>query len=109
MKNSTRNIAVLCILINAFIAILVFILKKDLPPIVPLFYGLPVSDNQLVQSSHLIIPPIAASILALLNFELANLTKDLFLGKILNALTLAVTLLSAISIIEIILLVGVFA
>ncbi len=108
MKNLTKQVLVACIITNAAITILVLILKRNLPPIVPLFYGLPVSESQLVQSTYLIIPPITASVIALANFGLSKLTKDSFLEKIFNALTISTTLLSAISIIEIVLLVGVF-
>lgn len=84
------------------------ILTGKLPPVVPLFYGRPVGEGQLVPTLSLLLAPGAAIILTIINTFLAILSKDDFLKKILVLTSFLVSLLLCITVAKIILLVGFF-
>lgn len=96
------------ILINIGIIILIVILRNMLPPQVPLFYGLAEGEAQLTPTLGLAIPSVTSICIVLINSLLMALVKDEFLKRILVYSSLAVTILSAITTIRIILLVGSF-
>lgn len=100
--------AVLCLSVNILVAIGVLLLSSKLPPVVPLFYGKPFGEEQLVSRSFIILPPLIASIFILINMSLGKIVKDKFLQNILLALILGCTLLSTITVIKVILLIGNF-
>ncbi len=87
---------------------LVIALQKYLPPQVPLFYGAAEGEEQLTSSLGLIIPASLSIILILLNSLLSLFLESNFLQKILSIVSFTVTLLSAITVIKIILLIGSF-
>lgn len=79
---------------------------SNLPPVIPLFFGRPAGAGQLVPTFGLFIAPGAALIITLLNTILAIYLTDNFLKKILAVSSFFISLLSVITIIKIILLVG---
>jgi len=93
---------------NILIVTLIIAIKSFLPPVVPLFYGLPVGSDQLIPSIGLTIAPIAGLTIALINIFLSNLTRDTFLKKTLIVSSAFISLLVAIAVIKIILLVWFF-
>jgi hypothetical protein len=107
-KNFFEKIVIICLLINIFTIISIIIVRKNLPPIIPLFYGLPVSEEELSISLGLAIPPAISIALILVNLGIAKLTKDAFLKKIFIGLIISLTALSLIAVIKTILLVGSF-
>jgi len=91
---------------NLVIISLVIILNNCLPPEVPLFYGLPIGEEQLTKSMFLILPPVVAIIFTIINSVAVNVIKDDFVQKTLLAITLFVSLLTSITVIKIILLIN---
>lgn len=95
-------------LINVVNISLVFALQKNLPPEVPLFFGLAKGEEQLTTKIGLIIPGVASLFTTLLNLFLSFLTDKDFLQKMLIFTALATSIISFITVIKIILLVGSF-
>jgi len=95
-------------LTNLFVILMVILLQGHFPPVVPLFYGKPQGEEQLVQSILLILPPLISILIITLNTILLSFLKNKFLQKILFGLIITITVLSTITVIEIILLVGSF-
>ena len=103
-----KKISLLCLIVNLIAIAAVVIMKKNLPLQIPLFYGLPVSSDQLAGNLELIIPSIIAIFLIIINYELNTILKDKFLEKIFLGLIITLTALSTITVIEIFSLVGAF-
>lgn len=102
-----ENIVFACIGVNILLIILIFLLKKNiLPPVVPLLYGLPEGENQLVESTYLVIPPAASLLFILFNSTFAYFLKDDFIKKTLVLAVLVATFFSSLTVIKITLLVG---
>jgi hypothetical protein len=104
-----KKTVIVCLIINLLAIITVVILRKNLPPIIPLFYGLPVSEEQLTSSLGLIIPGIVSLVLIAINYFLAQSTKDEFIEKILTGLIISTTALALITVIKTIILIGSFS
>lgn len=104
-KNFTR-ISVICIGINILTILLVLILQKHLPPLVPLYYGLPVSKSQLTPPLGLTIPALTSTAIIIINWALLKIAKDQFIEKILSGICIATTILSLITTINIFATVG---
>ncbi len=94
--------------LTTIIIIMVTIWIKILPPVVPLFYGLPTGANQIVKNWELLIAPLSALIITFINFFLTYITRDLYLKKTLIVSATFISALSIITIIKIVLLVGFF-
>lgn len=80
--------------------------NPNLPPVVPLYYGLPVGNSQLVSSWGLVIAPLSAMLITTINTSLALYLKGVFLKKILAVGSFFISILSIVTIIKVILLVG---
>lgn len=96
------------VILNLVSIVLIFILKEFLPPVVPLFYGLPAGAEQLTPSLGLILAPISGFIIMAINIFISNLTHDAFLKKTLIISSAFISLLLAIAVTKIVLLVGFF-
>ena len=83
-------------------------IKPWLPPIVPLFYGLPYGENQLVPVYGLLYVPGILLLITLINSAMAIYIKDQFFKKSLILTGAFVSVLGAVTIIKIIFLVGFF-
>ncbi len=95
------------ILVNALAILVVYIMSHlILPPSVPLFYGKPYGAEQLASALHLVIPPLAAIVLSAVNVVVSRVAKDEFINNVLFGAIAVVTLLSLITIVKIIFLVG---
>lgn len=92
--------------INLIVIILILVLRNNIPPEVPLFYGKPQGVEQLASQNILIIPALFAIIITILNSLISNFIKDNFLQKVLAGIMVTVTMLSTITIFRIIFLVG---
>src|SRR5579859_4073122 len=103
---SFQKIAVICIIVNTLTILAILLLKNSLPPVVPLFYGLPVSLDELTTNIGLAIPPLISICLIIINTIIARSTNDAFLEKIFMGLIVAISALSLITIVKIITLVG---
>lgn len=96
------------IVINVLIITAVLILKPNLPPKVPLYYGLPEGGNQIGTSDELIIPSMMSLLVIMINISIASIIKNEFLKRTLIIVSLVITLLSVITTLEIAFLVGSF-
>ena len=83
-------------------------LQNNLPPEVPLFYGLAEGEGQLSTSLGLITPSAASLIIILANTTLAVFIGNKFLQQTLIATGLVAAIFSTITTVKIILLVGSF-
>ena len=101
-----RNYFLAAIIINIVVALSLVLLKSVLPPLAPLFYGRPVGEAQLTKTLGLFIAPGASLLITILNLCLSLLVKDDFLKKLLAISAIVTSVLTAITIIKIILLVG---
>jgi hypothetical protein len=102
------NLIYLSILINVGVIIAVLFLGNFIPPKVPLFYGLPEGENQLGTGYQLIIPSMVSLLVILINISLASLLANDFLKRSLIIVSLIISLLSLITTLEIVFLVGNF-
>lgn len=93
---------------NLLVIGFVFLVMDRLPPEVPLFYGKPRGEEQLVGRVMLVLPPAVSMLIALSNAIIIRLTKDVFLKNVLLGLAVTATLLSTITVFKIINLVGSF-
>lgn len=103
-----KNLFLASVVIDVVTSLAIVILKNFLPPVLPLFFGLPTGETQLVGHLGLLIAPAAAFLLTILNLNVSLLIKDQFLKKILAVSALVVSVLIVITIVKIILLVGFF-
>lgn len=103
-----KNYIYFSVALNVLTALTVLIFKSVIPPIVPLFYGRAIGESQLVGFFGLLIAPGASLFITLLNLILSSITDDLFLKKVYVATAFIVSLLTTITVIKIIFLVGFF-
>ncbi len=96
------------LILNFVVVLAVVFLKDFLPPIVPLLYGQPVGAGQLVNRLELLIAPGISTIIIGVNVLLSLTTKDSFSKKVLAISSLAICILTTITVIKIFFLVGFF-
>lgn len=96
------------LVLNLLTVLCVIAVRNFLPPISPLLYGRPEGASQLVPTLWLILTPAVALALTVLNLFLTRIVKDLFMQQILITSAFLVSLLSTITILKIIFLVGFF-
>jgi hypothetical protein len=87
---------------------LVLLLQRSLPPEVPLFYGLPKTEEQLASSLNLIIPSLAALTIIIINLLISQFIKDTYLKSVLVLVGVAGVFFATITTLKIIFLVGSF-
>lgn len=100
------------LLVSLFICIvtisLVLLSEDRIPPQVPLFYGLPEGEEQIVPRLALTIPSFMALIIIVINTVLATIFENNFVRNALVLTSFAVTLFATITVVKIVLLVGNF-
>ncbi|MDP3994591.1 MAG: hypothetical protein Q8P91_02075 [bacterium] len=84
------------------------IAQSFLPPQVPLYYGLPVGEEQLSSSLNLIVPGIVSLLILAVNFTLVKIAKEDFIKKVLAVVALIASFFAIITTFKIIFLVGSF-
>jgi len=102
----TKTLLSLLFINGAIIVFQLTFLKNRLPPVVPLLFGKPQGEEQLVPKLYLTAPPLTSSIIALINTALIKSITNHFLKYVLLGLMLTATVLSTITVIKIVLLVG---
>ena len=105
-KIKLPKVILFSILLNILVVMLIFILKNKIPPEVPLFYGRPQTEKQLASSLMLSFPPLLSLAFCIINLLISKLIKDEFPQKVLMGISILVTVLSTITVIKIITLVG---
>lgn len=104
-----RNQTIFLIILNLAIMAGIIVGRSILPPTVPLFYGKPQGEEQLVPQIFLILPSLVSlAIIAINTLCIKFLVNDPFIKKILFGSTIIATLLSTIALAKIIFLVGSF-
>lgn len=98
----------ICLLVNLGVIGFVVLLRNNLPPVVPLMYGLPVGEEQLVPRLFLIAPSVISIILIVINILIAKFSGGSFIQKVLVGLTMAVTLLALVTTLKIFFLIASF-
>jgi len=94
-------------LISLLLIFIILLLKdRSLPPVVPLFYGNPADGEQLAEQSFLVLPSAVTLIIATTNATISRLLDDSFVHRVLWGLSLVAVVLSAITTLRIIFLVG---
>jgi len=97
---------VYCLLINLVMILLAALSIFVLPPEIPLLYGLPEGNDQLVKSWAITIPNLTALLLMLINTIFAINTKDEYIKKIIVLAGFTATFFATITVIKIFFLVG---
>lgn len=100
------RIIVALLLINLIFILFVLFYKHILPPEIPLFYGLPESNEQLAPSSWLIIPGMLSMIITIINTSFSFLAREGFLKSAFSIASIVVGIFSILATLEIIFLVG---
>lgn len=98
----------LFLLLNIFTLLFIFVVMNKLPPQVPLYYGLARSEAQLGTPSSLVIPCLFSLVALLINLVIASFIENDFLRKTLILAGFAGILLSTITVIKIVFLIGSF-
>lgn len=99
---------IICIVVNLAVVAFIVLLRNTLPPVVPLLYGLPVGEEQLVPRILLIIPSLIVTFLTIVNMIIGKLFGGVFIQKVFVGLTIAISLLSLVTTLKIFFLVGSF-
>jgi hypothetical protein len=94
--------------VDVLSVITILAVKNLLPPVVPILYGKPEGAEQLVPVLGLLIAPLAALIIGVVNLIIAYFLKGAFLKKILVLGTFLVSILSLITVLKVVFLVGFF-
>jgi hypothetical protein len=103
-----RDYFLTAIIINLIVAAGVLLLKNFLPPLVPLLYGQPAGEEQLVATFGLTIAPGVSTLITIINLCFSFWVKDDFLKRILAISAIVISVLTAITVVKIVFLVGFF-
>lgn len=103
-----KSLFTISIIINVVIALVGLTSTFILPPEIPLFYGMPKNDSQLVPSFMIILPSLITLILTIFNLILAIKLNGQYIKKALAFTSISLTLLNIIATLKIIFLVGSF-
>jgi len=105
---SFLNLVYTTLALNILNILIVLAMRSKLPPQLPLFYGFTESEQQLTSPVGLLLPGVVSFIFTLFNVTLSILLTDDFLKKILSVASFTVSLLSLITVVKIIFLIGYF-
>ncbi|MFC1710515.1 hypothetical protein ACFL0F_02560 [Patescibacteria group bacterium] len=92
--------------LNILVIMLVFVISRFLPPEVPLLYGFPEGQDQLVSTYYLAIPSLVSLVITIINLILSSFVSDSLSKNALVFTSLVLTLFSFITTVKIIFLVG---
>ena len=105
---SSKKIFTVSLSISVLSILSALVAQSFLPPQIPLYYGLPVGEEQLSSSLGLVVPGIVSLFILGGNFMLVKIMKDDFLIKILAVVPLIASFFAIITTFKIIFLVGSF-
>jgi len=105
-KLPLKNFIIVSFFVNIVCLILSFLSKIILPPEIPLFYGLPQNQEQITKSFYLFLPSGISLVLTVINTYISLSINNIYLKKILAMATFLLTILSTVTLIKIIFLVG---
>jgi len=95
-----------CLVINLVMITLAILSIFMLPPEIPLLYGLPEGNDQLVKSWAIVIPNLTSLIIVFVNSILAMRTKDEYLKKVVILTGFTATFFAIITVLKIFFLIG---
>lgn len=107
-KTPFRDFVAFAVIVNTILIATSLFLHSFLPPEIPLFYGLPEGIDQLASSWLLPLPALTALLIILVNLLVASFIEDDFLKRVIILGGIATTFFSAVTTIEILILVGSF-
>ncbi len=93
---------------NLVLTVFILIIRNYLPPVVPLFYGLPSGQSQLAPTLQLLMVPLVSVVITVLNIFIVSLLRDVFYKKALIISGVLISFLGAVTVIKIVFLVGFF-
>ena len=94
--------------LNLTVVVLFLLIKGFLPPIIPLLYGRPSGAGQLLPDWGILLAPALSTLLIIINVVTSNYVLAVFSKKLLIAAGCLVSLLTTITVLKIIFLVGFF-
>ena len=101
-----KRFYIIAFFVNLVIIGISFLSRFILPPQIPLFYGFPQNQQQLSPSYLLFLPALVSLAITVINAYLSIFVDNNYLKKVLAITPLLITLLSSITILKIIFLVG---
>lgn len=99
------HLTLIVLSLNVVFIVILILISKDLPPQVPLYYGLPRGEQQLISPAALVLPIVLSSLFIVINNIVAYFIESLFLKRVLVFGSCFVSLLSIITIVNIIFLI----
>lgn len=103
-----KKVILASLIINVSILILSLVAQIILPPIVPIFFGLPQTEEQLAPSIFIGLPQIISIIFILVNTLISTNIDGQYVKKTLAFSSFSLTILSTIATLKVIFLVGTF-
>lgn len=107
-KLPLKRVILASLIINVSILILSLVAQIILPPIVPMFFGLPQTEEQLVPSILIGLPQIVSIVFILINTLISINIDGQYIKKMLAFTSLSLTILSTVATLKVIFLVGTF-
>ncbi len=104
MKKNT----IYLLIINLVLIGVLILIRDYLPSEVPLLYGKPYGIEQLVPKLALTVPPVISCVVIIVNEVLSRFIKNAFLKQLMFGTSVMVTILTTITVVKIVLLVGNF-
>jgi hypothetical protein len=108
MKSTWSKTTIGTITVNVVMMLILFLNLNRIPPIVPLFFGNPTGGTQLAPSKALFLPSIAVIVITLLNRVMSYFIKDRFVDSVFVWVSIVLTLLSVVTTLKVMSLVGNF-
>ena len=96
------------IISNLLSSLCILIIRGFLPPVVPLYYGQPIGSEQLAPNIFLFIIPATSLLITVINIIISKSVNDEFMKKLLAIASLVISLMSIVTLVKIIMLVGFF-
>ncbi len=105
-KLPLKKLFILSVFSSIILIIIGLLCQIILPPQIPLFYGLPQTEKQLVPSIFIVLPSAISLATTLFNAVLAIKVSDNFLKKTLAFTSISISLLVTITTLKIIFLIS---
>lgn len=96
------------LVIDVVLISLILLFGDKIPPEIPLFYGAPRGEEQLSTNTNLILPSLLSIAVIIINSSISLILENEFLKRVLTTSALAVNIMTIITTVKIILLVGGF-
>ncbi|MCS7091885.1 MAG: hypothetical protein NZM26_00850 [Patescibacteria group bacterium] len=96
----------LALILNIATIILIVLVKENMPPEIPLFYGKTEGSEQLAPLNYIYIPPVMSILILFINVGCSIFVKDKFIKNSLSVVSFICSLFTTIAVIKIINLVG---